>query len=168
MDHVLKTPDGSDWYAETVNWMDSDPNSTLRIGVNKERFLDRARRGLTWEIGQMYGVLQTGMIFVEHVFQGLRRPMTVNGDSDADRSRLIFTWAAHRDAEITRSGALTFHAAPLKSVFFVIVAPNREPSAHPEIYGWAERWGWLDAHATVRGAPIGFESRYDARLWSRE
>lgn len=168
MDHVLKKPDGSDWYAETINWMDSDPHSTLRIGVSKERFLDRVRRGLTWEIGQMYGVMETGIILVEHVFQGLGRPMTVNGDPDADQSRLVFTWAAHRDAEIDRDGSLTFHAAPMKSVFFVIVSPNTELVAHPGIYGWAERWGWLDAHATVKGAPVNFESRYDTRLWSRE
>lgn len=167
MESALKTSDGSNWFAETINWSSLDPNSVLKIGVSKASIQAHADRGLTWAIGQLYGVVATGIISAEHIFQGLRRPMSVNGDGAADQRKYVFTWSAHRDAQMSREGELTYHAAPLNSVFFVIVSPNGNQIRHPEIFGWAERWGWLDAHSALRGAPIDYDSRYDVRIWSK-
>ncbi len=168
MGSVLKTANGSDWFAETVNWESSDPHSIRKIGVSKSAIQHRADRGQSWELGQLYGVLATGIISATHIFQGLRRPMSVNGDMEADKSKLIFTWVAHRDAQLSREGQISYCAAPLGAVFFVIVSPNLMIDRYPDIYGWAERWGWLEAHSTLRGAPIDFDTRYDTRLWSSQ
>jgi hypothetical protein len=165
---ILKNADGSTWYVETINWESSDPHSIRKLGLSKDSISFRAERGLTWALGQLYGVMATGIISVEHIFQGLRRPMSVNGDASADGSKLVFTWAAKRDAKMTVDGGLEFCGAPIKRVFFVIVSPNLMPDRYPDIYGWVERWGWLESHDTLSGAPIAYDSRYDTRVWSRD
>jgi hypothetical protein len=165
---VLKSVDGANWFAETVNWDSTNPQDVRKIGVAKASIAHNAARGQTWAIGQLYGVLATGLISVQHVFEGLRRPMSVNGDMAADEKKLVLTWAAQRDAQISREGLLTFCAAPLDTVFFVIVSPNTMADRFPEMFGWAERWGWIDRHQSLRGAPRDFETRYDTRLWSNQ
>jgi hypothetical protein len=164
---VLKNADGSVWCTEAINWESDDPHSVRKIGVKKSTFQNDFDHGLTWAIGQFYGVLSTGLISADHIFCGLRRRMSVNGNSHADSNMLIFTWVAHRDAEMSREGELTFCAAEVGSIFFVIVSKNTDQDTYPDIYGWAERWGWLPGHSTIKGAPVDFDSRYDTRVWSQ-
>ena len=164
----LQKSDGSVWSIETIDWDSPDPHSTRKIGVSKVSVAQRAQRGQSWALGQLYGVASPGLINVNHIFQGLRRPMSVNGDKEADRRKLVFTWRANRDARITREGELVYGGIPVGTVFFVLVSPNDMPDRFPEIFGWAEQWGWLDKHQSVEGAPIDFETRYDSRIWTRQ
>lgn len=171
MDGILKSADGGNWVAETIDFRSSDPHAILNLGISKSAITNRAQRGLSWSLGQLYGVVATGLINVEHIFQGLRRRLSVNGDGDADEKKYVFTWSAKRDARLGDDGVLKFFPAPLddhgrERVFFVIVSPNVQSEKFPDIFGWIEWWGWLPSHAAMRGAPVDYDSRYDSRIWS--
>lgn len=164
---VLMDAGGGVWCAEAVDYRSVDPHAVLKLGISKNAILNRARRGQTWALGQLYGVVAPGLIMTDHIFQGLRRPMSVNGDSQADEAKLVFTWAARQDAQMTREGELRFVAAPIETVFFTIASPNGDRNQHPDIFAWIENWGWLQAHSTLSGAPTEYDTRYDARVWTR-
>jgi hypothetical protein len=174
---VLKAPGTSrPWYAETIDWRSSDPHAVLKIGIPRTALRKQAERGQAWSLGQMYGVLQTGLINVEHIFQGLRRRMCVEDDMTADAGMYAFIWTPRHDARMTEDGTdYERVAAPPNAAFFVHVSPNRQLIDFPEIFGWAERWGWVDLSPLVSpplsppllGAPIDWQTRYDRRLWSR-
>lgn len=176
MSQVMMAPGGEPWFAETIDWRSTDPNAVLKIGVPKAAIARRAGRGQTWALGQMYGVLATGLINVEHIFEGLRRPMCVENNMSADETKLTFVWTPRHDAKMSADGmAFERVAAPPQSVFFVHVSPNTQLTEFPEIFGWAEHWGWVDLSPSpspalspsLSGAPIDWETRYDRRLWSR-
>lgn len=176
MSRILMTPEGRPWFAETIDWRSSDPHAVLNIGVPKSAIAKRAGRGQTWALGQMHGVLATGLINTEHIFEGFRRPMFVEDDMSADARKLAFVWTPSHDARMTPDGhGLERVAAPPNCAFFVHVSPNDQLVEFPEIFGWAEHWGWVDlsparsppSSPSVSGAPIDWETRYDRRLWSR-
>jgi hypothetical protein len=161
-------PEGGSWHAETIDWRSSDPHTILRIGVSKKAIENRCQRGQSWALGQMYGVLQPGLIFVEHIFQGFRRPMCVSEDMNADAEKLAFTWKARHDAQMTRGGTDFVRVPPEPgTVFFVHVSRNAKSGTDGDIFGWAEHWGWVDQSPTLSGAPIDWEIRYDKRIWSK-
>ena len=77
----------------------------------------------------MYGVVAPGLIFAEHVFEGLRRDMYVRDDKTADKHKLAVTWAAKRDAELVGdkfSPTLRFVEASPGRVFVVYISINEE------------------------------------------
>jgi hypothetical protein len=92
--------------------------------------------------------------------------MCVGENEDADREKLVFTWKARRDAYMTAEGELHYRAAEVDTVFFVLVTPNGRLSEFPDIFGWAEHWGWLPEAANLSGAPVDYQTRYDIRLWT--
>ena len=102
--------------------------------------------------------------------------MCVDDDMSADQQKLAFIWTPRHDAKMSADGmSVERVAAPPNSAFFVHVSPNDHLNAYPEIFGWAEHWGWVDLSPspstgpspTLIGAPIDWETRYDSRLWSR-
>ena len=96
-----KQPAGTIWVAEAIDWTGNAASDHLKIGFTPQSIKDRAERGQRTKIGQMYGVVGTGMIMAEHVFKGLRRGMLVGDDSSADKKKLAVTWSATRDAVFT-------------------------------------------------------------------
>jgi hypothetical protein len=139
---ILMLPGGGPWFAETIDWRSSDPHAVLKIGIPKARFRGPSARGHSWTIGQLYGVVATGLINVEHIFRGFRRPMCVDDDMSADQQKLAFIWTPRHDAKMSADGmSIERVAAPPKCAFFVHVSPNDHLDAYPEIFGWAEHWG---------------------------
>jgi len=165
---ILKTIDGDIWHCDAPNWNNGDSNKTLRIGISKKGIANRAGRGQLWSLGQLYGVVATGLIFTQHVFQGLRRPMFVEGNKEADEIKQIFTWKAQWDARLLPD-ASNFERFPAEpgTVFFVHVSPCSDPTKYSGIYGWADHWGWVKEDGSLPGAPIDYGTRYDKRIWSR-
>lgn len=79
------------------------------------------------------------------------------------------TWAAPRDAKLVGdefNPSLQYFDAPANGVFAVYISPNEMLTDFPDIYGWAEHWAWIAADPTVSGAPIEWNSRFDAKIWS--
>jgi hypothetical protein len=168
--NVLKSLGGEAWYAEAPDWRSDDPHAVLRIGVSKHAISNKSKRGQTWALGQLYGVLLTGLISTTHIFGGLRRSMCIGDDMEADNKKLTFTWPARHDARLVENSGvweISRIAAEVKTVFAVNVSLNSRESEFPNIYGWAEHWTWLDADEVLIGAPVDWETRYDSRLWSK-
>jgi hypothetical protein len=117
----------------------------------------------------MYGVVAPGLIFAEHVFEGLRRDMYVRDDKTADKHKLAVTWTAKRDAELVGdkfSPTLRFVDAPPGRVFVVYISINGMLTEFPDVYGWAEHWTWVGAAPDLLGAPVDWNTRYDRKIWS--
>lgn len=165
---LLVQPGGSIWTATAINWTGgSDP---LKIGITPEAIKARASRGLRHVIGQMYGIVGTGLIHAQHVFQGLKRDMLVGDDDNAAQKKLAVTWATNRDAVYAgdkSGGRLEYMDAPENRVFAVYVSPNEMLEEFPDIFGWAEHWTWIAADPELSGAPIDWRDRYDSKIWSQ-
>lgn len=165
----IKEPGGEIWIAEAPNWL-GDSADPLKIGITLDAIRLRAKRGFRHMIGQMYGVLGPGLIFAQHVFQGLKREAFVRDDSRAAEKKLAITWAAQRDAYFAGdqfSGYLEYRAVPENTVFAVYVSPNEMVDEFPSIFGWAEHWTWIGSDSKTEGAPIDWKTRYDRRIWTK-
>ena len=165
---LLKQPGGHIWIADAPNWT-GDARPHLTIGISPQAVQRASLLGLRWTLGQMYGIVATGLIFAEHVFQGLRRDMYVRHDKEAAKRKFAVTWAAKRDAQLVgdkSAPTLQYTDAPPNRVFVVLISPNEKLEDFPDIFGWAERWTWVAADADLRGAPIDWNKRYDERIWS--
>lgn len=168
---LLEQRGGHVWVTDAPNWAALSGKNHLTIGVSKQGITERADRGLRWQLGQMYGVLGPGLIFTEHVFQGLRRDMYVRMDRNAAASKFALAWAAKRDAQLAGdkfSPTLEFADPPLNRVFVVYISPNEMLSDFPDVFGWAEHWTWVAADGRLAGAPVEWSDRYDKKVWSRE
>jgi hypothetical protein len=164
----IEQPAGAVWVAEVPDW--TGPGSPRKIGIATEAIRQRAGRGLRVLIGQLYGIVGPSLIMAEHVFQGLKRDMYVRGDRNADVKKLAITWAQAQDAiwvgdEVT--GNVAYLPPPKDRVFVVYVSPNEMLERFPSIHGWAEHWTWIAADPNTAGAPIDWETRYDACLWNK-
>lgn len=166
--NLLKQPGGHVLVADAPNWAGSvDPH--LNIAVHLPSTVYRATRTLTWQLGQMYGVIGTGLIMTRHVFKGLNRDMYVREDKDAAAKKLVATWAAGRDAELVgdpQKPYLQYREAPANRVFAVYISPNEMLTDFPDIHGWAEHWAWIAADPKLPGAPMDWNTRYDEKVWS--
>ncbi|MDX8480765.1 hypothetical protein RFN28_20165 [Mesorhizobium sp. VK24D] len=168
--NVLKQPGGQVWAADAPNWANLDGKDHLKIGVTSASIAAGADRGMQWYLGQLYGVVGPGLIFAQHVFQGLKRDMLVRNDMKADEKKLAVSWPAPQDAKLVggpQNGRLEFYPAPAQCVFVVYISPNEMIEQFPDIYGWAEHWTWVAENHDLAGAPIESESRYGNKLWSK-
>ena len=167
---LLKQPGGHVWVADAPNWPGLPGRDHVIIAVAKQGIEERAGRGHSWQLGQMYGVVGPGLIFAEHVFQGLRREMYVRMNKKAAATKLAVTWAAKRDAQLVGDKYHThiqFTEPPPNRVFVVYISPNGMLSEYPDVLGWAEHWAWVAADGQMSGAPVEWNDRYDKKLWSR-
>ena len=122
---LLKQPGANVWIADAPNWTDDRTRTNLTIAVSFQGIRSRADRGIRWALGQMYGVLETGLISAEHVFEGLRRDMYVREDMNAAKRKLAVSWAAKRDSELIGdrfAPTLRFVEAPVNRVFVVYIS----------------------------------------------
>lgn len=145
----------------------ADPTAMVRLGVRTETFRRYAARGLATAIAQYYGIVQEGMGHARYLFQGLKRPLMLGDDMNADQSALVYTWRSSVDFE--------WHGAPQDGypvervprpgrVFAVVVRP--EEANEVGINGSIERWNWIKEDPKFAEAPIGWPQRYDRKVWS--
>jgi hypothetical protein len=148
----------------------AEPHDGL-LGFRKSDFVRIAERGQSTMIAQFYGLVADGMIQTRHVFRGLRRPATVDDNSNADSRILTYTRKPARDCVWNGSpfeGRVERIAPPSGAVFVVHVTPNTTQAAdYPEIRGWINHWTWVDEDAALSEAPVEWVSRYQERLWTR-
>lgn len=165
----IKQSGGVVWVAEAADWVNNS-SGHLNIGITLKGIRARGERGQRFLLGQMYGVVGTGMIMAEHVFQGLKRDMLVREDEQAAVKKLAVTWHARRDAKLVgdrHNCRLQYFDAPEGCVFAVYVSPNEMLEDFPDIYGWAEHWAWIAAAPDLPGAPVDWQTRYDSLIWSK-
>ncbi len=166
---LVQQPGASVWVADAPDWTNSG-KSHLSIAIDLRSIADRAARGLSWQLGQLYGVVGTGLIMTRHVFQGLKRDMYVRMDTDAASKKLVATWPAHRDAELVgdpQNPQLRYVGRPNNRIFVVYISPNEMLTDFPDIDGWAEHWAWIVSDPLKIDHPIDWNARYDKKVWSR-
>ena len=113
------------------------------------------------------GIVQDGMGLSKHLFRGLKRPLMLDADTDADQGVLVYTWRSLLDyvwEGTPYSGSPKLLIPPPGRVFVVIVREEK-PNDHG-IYGSIERWNWVREDSELPHAPVAWEQRYDQKLWS--
>lgn len=164
----ITQPGGTVLVCESPDWTGSG-KPHLNVAVSKEALSAKVGRNMRWHIGQLYGVVEPGIIFAQHAFRGLKRPMLVGDDHEADEKKVVLTWAAKNDAYLEGDAfnAYTrFEPAPLARVFGVIVTVNEMVTDFPDVYAWAEHWSWLQSSDSLAGAPKEWQDAYTEKLWS--
>jgi hypothetical protein len=141
-----------------------------KFGLLKPELAKYASRGLFSGLGQFYGIVTPGLIMAKHLFVGLNRPLYCDGSMTGDGNKLIYSWIPTHDYEWRGGpsfGKLEQLPAPPNSVFVVIVSQNvnQHKEDFPNIYGWIERWNWVDSDAYIHSAPINWKTRYRDRIY---
>ena len=166
-------PGGHVLVAEAPVWDNSSPTlngrNHLLLGRMPYAVLRDTDLGFTWYLGQLYGVVCPGLIFAQHLFEGLKRDMMVEDDENAAAKKLAATWSQPRDARLIGSDPfnmkLEYYPAEQNRIFCVYISRNEMLEEFPHIFGWREHWTWIAADPTVPGAPIDYGTRYDRQLW---
>lgn len=171
---LLSQPGGAVLVAQAPCWESEsstlDGRDHLLLGRMPKDISRSSEQGLSWYLGQLYGVVCPGLIFAQHLFEGLRRDMRVDVDGNAAKLKLAATWVQPRDARLIGNDQfnmdLEFFPAEPDRVFCVYISRNRMLKEFPHIYGWLEHWTWISADPARPGAPIEWETRYDKEIWS--
>jgi hypothetical protein len=127
------------------------------------------KRGSNVKLAQFLGIVVPGLVLVQHIFQGLKRPLCVGNDMEADKTKLAYSWRPEwdfwwQDRYKFDERRLEFREAPDGKVFVVNVSPNRSKQLYPTVDYWIERWYWVRRSDTLLKAPTDWERRYDRQL----
>ena len=153
-----------------------DPlNSALvvKLGLRSDSFQQNVENGLATAIAQYYGIIQDGLLNAIHLFKGLKRPLMHGDDKQADKSVIVYSCKPDTDYVWTGSrfdGRPIAKTPPPNRVFVVLVREERQPNEYASVgsvFGSIEKWNWVKEDPALPGAPIDWEERYEAKIWSR-
>ena len=163
---ILEQKGGTVFTAKARDWRDS--NKTVVFGMPMSQLNTRSERGLRWMLGQLYGIIEQDLINPKHIYLGLNRAMYVNGDAEADASKLVYCLKPKFDFTLAGdkfSPTLQHRSAPEGGpVFAVIISPNEDLTNFPDIAGWIEHWSWVDSCPNDSSKPVNHDTRYGDRL----
>jgi hypothetical protein len=139
------------------------------FGIPKRQLEKHHHRGSNVKLAQFFAIVVPGLVLVEHIFRGLRRPLCDMGDMDADKAKLAFSWKPAwdywwREADRFEDRRLESREAPDGKVFVVNVSPNAVRQLYPSVDYWIERWYWARRSNTLLKAPVDWENRFDEQL----
>jgi hypothetical protein len=145
--------------------------SQPRLGILALRLgsLDEMKaRGDNVRIVQLQLVILPGMGLTRHVFQGLQRPLLCEGDINGSEKKLVYCRKPSFDGTAF-VGADGFEAKrippPDAQTLCTIVTPNGDGS-YPEIFGWIDRWNWVQEDRGAPEAPDNWIDRYNTKLFT--
>lgn len=144
------------------------PSEKVHLGVRYDTFRRYATLGLSSAIAQYYGIVQDGLMDAKHAFRGLVRPLMHNGDADADRTVIIYSWRPEADWEWRGdrfSGQVVRLEPPTHRVFVVLV--REEEPGEFGVAGSIEKWNWIMEDLDLSEAPVEWGMRYGEKLWTR-
>lgn len=147
-----------------------DATVPAQFGIMQVDLMKRHNRGQNCELAQFDSIVLPGLILAQHIFRGLKRPLCADDSLNADEQVLIHSWKAAWDFEWNNEfGRPHRLQAPLNSVFVVLISKNmRHADKWPQVYGWINRWNWVDEDQKLPGAPISWDFRYEEKLFTRE
>ena len=157
-------------YADVVDGRSpEDAKNGVLLGIRNDSFQQYVKRGLASPIAQYYGIVQEDLMLARHLFRGLKRPLMHNGNMQADRNVLVYSWRSVVDYKWVGT-PLDGHPErmnpPPGQVFVVIV--REEQSKENDILGSIERWNWVREDPQLAHAPVDWQQRYGTHLWSRD
>ena len=142
----------------------------VKIGILKPDLAKHAHRGLFSSLGQFLGIVEPGLIIAKHLFVGLKRFLYCDGRMDGDHEKMLYCWKPAHDYQWVGdpySGRLKQFKPPDKAVFVVIVSKNegKHKTDYPSIYGWINRWNWVDVDLSENDMPINYKTRYEKQIY---
>ena len=143
-----------------------NPAQKVNFGVRYEFFRRYIGLGLGSSIAQYYNIVRNGLMDARHAFRGLERPLMHNGDMDADRTVIIYSWRPKTDWEWRGdrfSGEVVSVEPPANRVFVVLVRAQSPDEFG--VSGSIERWNWIMEDSGLRDAPVEWAVRYGEKLW---
>lgn len=143
----------------------------VKLGLREESFQQLSRHNLPTAVAQYYGLVQDGLPQAVHAFKGLNRPLMLAHDMEADKNVVIYTWRPVEDYVWMggrSEGKPVAKIPPPNRVFVVLVREeNADFPRVGRVIGSVEKWNWVKEDPRLPHAPVDWESRYNARLWSR-
>jgi hypothetical protein len=114
-------------------------------------------------------IVVPGIVLVERIFQGLRRPLCDGDNMHADQIKQAFCWRPAfdywwKEADRFDNSRIEFRESPDGKVFIVNVTPNQDKTHYPLSDYWVERWYWVRRSTNDLKCPVDFENRYDRKL----
>lgn len=153
-------------------WAVDNPNEpqVAKFGILQSDLVRRNDRGQISALAQFDGIIGPGLIFARHIFVGLNRPLYADDSMEADKYKLVHTWRPKFDFDWPDPYGRPRRLLPeTNRVFVVIMTKNvRHNGEWPEVYGWIDRWNWVDEDPGLKEAPINHFSRYGKRLFTRK
>ena len=145
----------------------ADSGKIIKLGIRNETFREYVKRNYRTPIAQYYGIVQDGLHRARHLFRGLKRPLMLADDTDADKNVLIYAWRSEIDFVWvgSRHDGNPEQRVPQPNRVFVVIV-RQEPPNEYDVCGSIERWNWIEEDPQLRHAPIEHEKRYGENLWS--
>jgi hypothetical protein len=156
-------------YADSVDAPSPlDPSQTVKLGLRTDTFDQYRMRGLRTKVAQYYGLVQSEMMLSQHLFRGLKRPLMLNGNKNADRDVMVYTWRPEADCiwAGSRFNGYVQRITPPPGVVFAVVV-REEPENDQGICGSIEQWVWVRQDPLIEHAPVDWRERYGKRVWSK-
>ncbi len=141
----------------------------INLGLREDSFKQFLHHYLQTTVAQYYGIVQDGLLDALHAFRGLKRPLMVGEDTQADQSVVVYSWRSEIDYVWTGSsseGKPIFKNPPQGQVFVVLVREEPQPNEFG-VWGSIERWNWIKEDPSLPHAPIDWHDRYTSHLWNR-
>jgi hypothetical protein len=163
-----REPHGVGAYKDTMDAPSPvDPRNTVKLGLRSSTFRAYGQRRLATTIAQYYGIVQDQLGLAKHLFRGLKRPLILDADENADEAVLVYTWRSLFDYiwEGYPLHGIQKKVIPLPGRVFVVIVREEQPNDHG-IHGSIERWNWVAEDPELPHAPVDWEQRYGQKLWS--
>ena len=142
----------------------------VKFGILQDDIIKLADRGQNSALAQLDSIVAPGLISARHIFRGLNRPMLTDHSMDADVPELVYAWRQMWDFDWPAPhGTPRRWPRPENCVFVVIAGRNIQYlEKWPEVYGWINRWNWVDEDPGVPEAPLNWSSRYAEKMFTRK
>ena len=136
----------------------------LSVGITK-RFVENAMRHRnTYLLGRLFGIIPVELPRITSAHKGLKRPMRVEQDSQADDSKVVVVMHP------TKDGRMVFHDDGTTSieetdtlgrrVFVALLSPNGKTERYPGVDFWLENCNWVDCERDAPRYPDRYMTRY--------
>jgi hypothetical protein len=153
-----------------ISGLADNDKQVVQMGILKPDLAKYAHRGLFSSLGQFIGIVAPGLIIAKHLFVGLKRCLYDDGRMDGDHGKRIYCWKPAHDYEWRGDGfygGIEQLKPPNKAVFVVIISKNegQHKINYPSIYGWIDRWNWVDSDSMKDDVPINYKTRYGKQIY---
>jgi hypothetical protein len=149
----------------------SSRRTLLTVGITKRYVEGAMRDGKTFLLGGLFGILPVEMPRITSAHRGLKRPMRVEQNSDADNSKYVVVMHPIHDCQLVTgaNGAVSIDQTnPVgKAVFLATLTPSSKTAKYPDVDFWLEHCNWVDSEPESPQFPADYLERYEnACLWT--
>ncbi len=168
------TPIGPYWDIVSV----SSPNNksdTVGFGVLKTTVALYVEAMAKTFLCQYHGIVQDGIADAVHAFRGVNRPLLHDENMQADQDVLVYTWrpdcdwiwigGRHHDPHCELPQMIAVDLPP--RLVPVVLVRELQETDKDGVSGTVEQWSFVREDDALPGAPVGWKTRYEDKLWSR-